>query len=392
MTQIAIGAQVGGGALGTDTTTLVDFNRSIRDRIIPIKDAPSAPTGTDDDPNKRLSTLTNSLGVLYGYFGDLTAGWWTDGEYNVDEGGKYQGALRDLINFFRALGKSKTKNKSIIPTVLSVEMDGIGGIIIGNIFRINTDILPKGYKNIDGIGAKLGYLVTGLGHTLSNNDWVTKIDAQSINLDEPEGLDINFSSLTITPGGGPLAIAPTVTPAGNVTGVALKGSDDLSKIIINAGYAKDTSLYSLALAIGTKEGWSSKANGGAGSRNYRNNNPGNLDYSNSLKSIDPQVVLENNPYGVSRFAKFSTPELGVKALVENKIKKWANGNMPVTAGNTSLAKPSEKYKKGSAPTIAQFFYTYAPPNENQTELYIAQIISSIKKQGINRDTLVKNII
>jgi hypothetical protein len=36
-------------------------------------------------------------------------------------------------------------------------MDGIGGMIIGNIFRINSDILPKGYKNdAGGAGIKLG--------------------------------------------------------------------------------------------------------------------------------------------------------------------------------------------------------------------------------------------
>ena len=50
-------------------------------------------------------------------------------------------------------------------------------------------MLPRGYKGLDGIGpAKMAYTVTGLGHTIKENkDWVTKIDAQFIILDEPKG-------------------------------------------------------------------------------------------------------------------------------------------------------------------------------------------------------------
>lgn len=182
------------------------------------------------------------------------------------------------------------------------------------------------------------------------------------------------------------------TSSNSAKSTSIKGNPDLAKVIIKAGYPKDTPLYLLALTIGTKEGWSSTVNNGVGSRNYRNNNPGNLDFSANLKSIDPGVKIENNPYGKSRFALFSTAELGVKALVESKIKGWASGNMPSTAGNTVLINSSEKYQKGSKPTIAQFFYTYAPPNENDTENYIATIINSLKIPGVKRNTLVSDLI
>ena len=119
-----------------------------------------------------------------------------------------------------------------------------------------------------------------------------------------------------------------------------------------------------------------------------------LDYSNNLRKIDSSVALENNPYGSNRFAHFTTAELGVKALIENKIKRWGNGNMPVTAGNTTLIeqkKGGPQYKKGAAPTIAQFVYTYAPPNENNTELYISNLLTDLKKvkPDTPRTTLVK---
>jgi hypothetical protein len=196
---VAIGAQVGGGALGVDTTTLVAFNRSIRDRIIPIKDAPTS-TPTDEDPALQLDKLTKSLSFLYTYAGDLKSGYFTDGSFDVDKTGQYAGALKDLIAFFQTLGKTKTKNRAILPTVLSVDIDGIGGMVIGNLFKINSDILPRGYKTGDdgGVGPKLGYVLTGIGHSLKGNDWITKLEAQTIILDEPTGITIPFGNLTVT--------------------------------------------------------------------------------------------------------------------------------------------------------------------------------------------------
>jgi hypothetical protein len=162
----------------------------------------------------------------------------------------------------------------------------------------------------------------------------------------------------------------------------VKGDPSLRQVILNAGYAENSAEFVFALAIGTKEGWNPKANGGVGSRSYRNNNPGNLDYSINLKRINQNISLENNPYGENRFALFQTAELGVKVLIENKIKRWANGNMPITAGNTKLIEQKnggKQYKSGTSPTLAQFVYTYAPPNENNTEKYITDLLKDLIK-------------
>lgn len=192
--QVAIGAQVGGGALGVDASSLIAFNKRIMDRIIPIKDAPTTPENEPDDATK-FANLFPLIKTIYTYFGQLKSGWTSDSNFDLEKAGSYKTSLRDLIAFFVAITKSKIKNRAILPTVLSVEMDGIGGIIIGNIFRIPDEVIPKGYKGgYGGYGAKLGHIVTGLGHSLQNGDWVTKIDAQTIILDEPTGVpfDINI--------------------------------------------------------------------------------------------------------------------------------------------------------------------------------------------------------
>lgn len=200
-TIVAIGAQVGGGALGTDTSTLVDFNKKIIDRIITEKVAP-----TDDlaeQSEQVLNSLTVSLGILYKLFARLDyTPILTDADYDLEEANAYKNALKDLINLFKSIIASSGNSRAILPTIFSVNMDGIGGLIIGNVFRIPDGVLPKGYKGA-GAGSKLGYVITGIGHSVQNNDWTTNVDAQTIILDDPTpGVksfpdEFDYSNITI---------------------------------------------------------------------------------------------------------------------------------------------------------------------------------------------------
>jgi hypothetical protein len=186
---VAIGAQVQGGALGTDSNTMNGFNRGIIDRIIPRKEDPTTTQGNEEQVRtEQLNNLKNNLNTIYEFFGDTTSDYifWSKASYDAARAGEYKGALRDLIAGFISLSDVNSKYNAIIPTKLSIEMDGIGGLVIGHMFKIDDDLLPKGYKNVgDKLGAKLGYIVTGIGHSVSNNDWTTNIDAQTIILDNP---------------------------------------------------------------------------------------------------------------------------------------------------------------------------------------------------------------
>ena len=206
-TTVAIGAQVQGGALGTDSNTMAGFNRNIIDRIIPTKDDPNS---IQADINKKreqdLLNLQENLKTIYKFFGNTSTEniFWTKAAYDVNGSGQYTGALRDLIKGFQSLTKDKNKYNAIIPTKLSLEMDGIGGLVIGHLFKIPQDLLPKGYKGSPdivnnpnaGLGSKLGYIITGIGHKIQSNDWTTNIEAQTIILDNPTtGIDVDYEVL-----------------------------------------------------------------------------------------------------------------------------------------------------------------------------------------------------
>ena len=78
----------------------------------------------------------------------------------------------------RKAGATVSKS-SIIPLKFNALLDGIGGIVIGNVFRVEKNKLPKGYQGDD-----IAFVVFGVNHKISNGqDWVTEISGQLILLD-----------------------------------------------------------------------------------------------------------------------------------------------------------------------------------------------------------------
>jgi hypothetical protein len=238
---IAIGAQVGGGAMATDNNTMLDFNKGLEDRIIPKK---IDPTINPDQPDaekilSQAQNVTSALKSLYEFFGDQDYGIFTDADFDTDKASDYKNSLKDLINFFKNLTKSNIKNRSIIPTKLSITMDGIGGLVIGHIFKIPEELLPKGYKG-DALGSKLGHIVTSIGHSVNNTgDWTTNIDAQTIILDEPQGTLSFAEMIEVNPSTGEI----TTTDANKITAnkSRLKAGSSLSAVISKYGEPGDSS-------------------------------------------------------------------------------------------------------------------------------------------------------
>ena len=86
----------------------------------------------------------------------------------------------------RQSGK-KASYSGIIPLNLSVTMDGITGLKVGEAFRIQNNILPARYHN------KIGFLITGISDTISGeNRWTTEITTKMFNLPASEKPDPTF--------------------------------------------------------------------------------------------------------------------------------------------------------------------------------------------------------
>ena len=400
-TMITIGSTSNGYVVGEDATSISRMNNGLEDRFKKTITTPEE--STDESQTPETNPLETSYKKVFEnankFFRQLSSGDGTKQPiWDQQAITAFTSVQTQLLEYDQAkLTQQKqnedstsenesnisSPNAGFLPFDLSLTMDGLSGMKVYQKYIIDTNFLPSNYPEA------LEFLIKGIVHTISNNEWVTTLESLAVPRN-PFGLE-NNTNIQLSIGNN----INTPFSQGNLS--AVKGNPSLRQVLLNAGYSENSPEYRFAFAIGSREGWSASANGGVGTRSYRNNNPGNLDYSINLQSIDPGVTLENNPFGPNRFAHFTTAELGAKALVETKIKQWANGRMPITAGNQSLIinnKGGNKYIPNTPPTIAQFFYTYAPPNENNTEQYIEGVIRDLRivKPNINRNTLVKDIL
>lgn len=105
-------------------------------------------------------------------------------------------------------------------------------------------------------------------------------------------------------------------------------------------------------------------------RGVRNNNPGNIDY-NSRNAWQGQLGIE---VGVPspRFARFDTPENGIRALGKLLINYRGKDGMP-GVGGPGIDTPREIITR------------WAPGNENNTEAYIAALC---KRLGVKPNDVI----
>jgi hypothetical protein len=181
---IAISAQdaTGIGKLGYDNATLVAWNRGIEDRLIPKKNF------NNDIQISKSENVTSFilpfLTKMYAYFQAIK------GDDKDNANFAYGGLDFAFRDFLSNLDRFDPRNefKTIIPTELSITLDGLGGIIIGNIFKINQDIVPRGYRSTG--GRDMAYIVTKLGHKISDNDWVTELNAFPIVFENSKAVNV----------------------------------------------------------------------------------------------------------------------------------------------------------------------------------------------------------
>tara|TARA_R110001592_G_scaffold178075_1_gene418658 strand:+ start:11007 stop:14720 length:3714 start_codon:yes stop_codon:yes gene_type:complete len=89
---------------------------------------------------------------------------------------------------------ANVSKSTIIPLKFNAQLDGIGGLIIGNVFRVEKEKLPKGYQGDD-----IAFALFGINHKINNGqDWVTEISGQLLLLNHSDlGKDqINTQSYT----------------------------------------------------------------------------------------------------------------------------------------------------------------------------------------------------
>lgn len=369
---ISIAAQADNDLLNTDSASLKAYSKNITDRTLKVPTNDTAKSYLNDVGNK-YSTINRVLSKIAEFFASTPIkDNATSPTTTVSSGNEYKNALRDLIQFSRQHFAVPGNNFNvIIPTKLSLTFDGLGGVVIGNLFKISPNALPKGYKG-DGYGNQLGYIVTDISQDVKSGDWTTTIGAQTIVLDSP-GSDLvvwDYNKLVVDIDPNTLVNEGAVKVMLNI-----KASQAIKDTLIPALNATSLSnnMKLLLTAHSIAEGYF------PGSRGYRNNNPGNLDMSPIYKKWG--AVLEDDPgKGKARFAKFPSLQKYFEAK-ENYVTRAATGQ-------------HSAYPKNA--TLLQYIQTYAPSGDggNNPTAYTNTIVSYFAANGvkISADSKLADII
>ena len=178
-TMITVGATAGGYVKGTEATAFSKWNTGLIDRF---KEDLLPPDGTTAIPNKDEAAQIYKEDFLYpkqfpNRFG-LTSLEPNNMNFSDNIIEKNISTVTEYYKWLiakSAEGKDKSGGTvGFIPFKLGLTLDGISGIKIYNVLRINTEFLPKAY------GKTINLIVTGVSHRLNNNDWETSIETTVI--------------------------------------------------------------------------------------------------------------------------------------------------------------------------------------------------------------------
>ena len=181
-TMITIGATAGGYVKGTEGTAFSEWNTGLTDRfkekIIPANPASApAPSTLDEAVSNYYKEIADKISECYGFLNDSsllvppgTACYGLKFSDNIIN--KNISIGTEYLKY--KLSQNKKSSVGFIPFKLGLKMDGLSGIRIYNKINIDSSYLPPNY------GASLDFIVTGVNHSLSGNDWETEISTMVV--------------------------------------------------------------------------------------------------------------------------------------------------------------------------------------------------------------------
>lgn len=183
MVTIASGVN-SGGETGVNTAVFDIFNRGLSDRIVKQKLEPESNSTNSTD--KIIDKATQNASYMETTLGSYVTKLNNSAGYIVVDGDVAQ-ALKEFINLEVQLqqqlnGNDLHSSVGILPIKLSVVMDGVSGFKIGDCFKVPSSMLPISYRGF-GKTTKIGFVITRMGHNISDNRWITNLETQTIILD-----------------------------------------------------------------------------------------------------------------------------------------------------------------------------------------------------------------
>lgn len=167
-----------------DSTAFSTLNRGLEDRIVPQK---IFPTRVNPKIEEDLVQSIKDSKYLQDYITSIYFNNTNVRKYNIaDNVDRIAPIYRDILN--QEIQAIPNNGISFaIPFELTLTLDGIGGLAIGEAFTISADILPLSYKRlieeessyrVDTTNSQIGFLITGLNQRVTEVAWDTVVRCQ----------------------------------------------------------------------------------------------------------------------------------------------------------------------------------------------------------------------
>jgi len=133
-----------------------------------------------DDNAKKRERIDNQLTKLYRGIGIY------DTNGNMSQYMKSTMIYLLTYNLDKGTGSLLQSRQAPIPVTISMELDGIGGLQVGNVFRV--DYLPETYREF------CYFVITKVDHNISTSGWSTSVDGMMM-ADMPHYWDVHQNQL-----------------------------------------------------------------------------------------------------------------------------------------------------------------------------------------------------
>ena len=249
---IAVAAQCPDNIDNLDKVTFKAFNQYTNNRFTKAI--------SQEDPAETLKEqkddFKTSLEKLHTYFENIKDGAWLSDHpsrkgFKIDEARQIVKGIEEQMLIINTKDKTTgefkktiaTPKSAIIPLNFTCQLDGISGIVIGNIFRLPKDRLPIGYQR-----ENIGFVVTKESQKISSGqDWITTIGGQLIFLDEET---TNFQTTTASTSPVTSTNVNTTSNAINTSAMVSSSLKSLTIEIMQYFIDKGASIEAAAAIVG----------------------------------------------------------------------------------------------------------------------------------------------
>jgi len=198
---IAIQSQDPRSIQDIDGVTFAAFNRSIKNRILST-DITSNYDKTQTAVKNNKQSLLDKQNQLRQQIDRYILRFFTNlklvaNESDPEVEGNIKGILKEYQKNAAYLSTTITDTStfnSVIPLEFSATIDGIAGVVIGNMFKVRKDRLPKAYSK-----SNIGFIVFNEDQKVNGQDWTTNISGKMVLLPPKEKPIISGVSATASP-------------------------------------------------------------------------------------------------------------------------------------------------------------------------------------------------